>query len=88
LPLDTVDVGTAVSGGFQLAGDVGVGAHQRHGCSIERSPLRFPLLQVGRNLRIAAEVVDVFQLALGRLDRLAEQGEGLERAVEPFPAFR
>ncbi len=28
LPLDAGDVGTAVSGGLQFVGDIGVGAHQ------------------------------------------------------------
>src|SRR5258708_2792998 len=45
------------------------------------------IVQSRRNLGVAAEVVDVLQLALRRLDRLAEQGEGLERRVEPFFSF-
>ena len=46
------------------------------------------LLQVGRNLRVAAEVVDVLQLALRRLHRLAQQRDGFQRVVQPFPALR
>ena len=87
LPLDAGDVGGAVAGGLQLVGDVGVGAHQGHGGLVERGPLRLPLLQIGRDLGVAAEVVDVLQLALGRLHRLAEQGQRLQRVVEALLAL-
>ncbi len=79
LLLDAADVGRAVAGRLQLVGDVRVGAHQGHGRLVERGPLRLPFLQVGWDLGVAAEVVDVLQLALRRLDRLAEQGERLQR---------
>ncbi len=71
LLFDTADVGTAVSGGFQFVGDVGVGSHQGHGRLVELGPLRFTFLKVGSNLGVAAKVVDVLQLALERLNRLA-----------------
>jgi hypothetical protein len=54
---DTSDIGAAVSGGLQFVGDVGVGAHQRGSRFVERGALRFPLLQVGGNLGVAAEVM-------------------------------
>ncbi len=47
----------------------------------------FVFLQVGRDLGIAAEIVDVLQFALGRFDRLAQQGQRFDGGVEPFPAF-
>ena len=71
LPLNAADVGRAITGGLQFVGDVGVGANQGDGRLVERRPLRLPFLQVGRYLGISAEVVDVLQLALGRLNRFA-----------------
>ena len=87
LLLDAGDVGRAVAGRLQFVGDVGVGPHQGDGGLVERGTLRFPLLQVGRDLGVAAEVMDVLQLALGRLDRLAQQGQGLQRIVQALPAL-
>ena len=87
LLLDAGDVGVAVPGGVQLVGDVGIGAHQRHGRLVERRPLRLAFLQVGRDLGVAAEVVDVLQLALRRLDRLAQQRERFQRVVQPLLAL-
>jgi hypothetical protein len=83
---DSGNVGAGVSGCLQFVGDVGVGTHQRGGRFVERSALWLPLLQVGGNLGVAAEVMHVFQLAPGRLHRLAQQGEGFQRIVEPLPA--
>ena len=88
LLLDAGDVGRRVSGGFQFVGDVGVGAHQRHGRLVERGALRLAFLQVAWNLRVAAEIVDVLQFTLRRFHRLAQQRERFQRLVQPLPPFR
>ena len=77
----------AVAGRVQLIRDVGIGAHQGDRRLVERGALRLALLQVGRDLGVAAEIMDVLQLALRRLHRLAEQRERFERVVEPLAAL-
>lgn len=67
LLLDAGNVGTAISCRFQLIGDIGVDANEGRGRLVESGALRLPFLEVRRNFRVAAEVVNVFQLALGRL---------------------
>ena len=82
--LDAGDVGGAISGRFELVGDVGVSAQQCHGRLVERRPLWLPFLQVGRDLGVPAEVVDVLQLAFRRFHGLAQEGERFQRLVEAF----
>jgi hypothetical protein len=84
LLLDTGDVVTAVSCLFQLVGNVGVGTHEGRGRLVESGALRFPFLQVRRNLRVAAKVSDVLQFAFGWRDWLAQQGDGFQSIVETF----
>jgi hypothetical protein len=55
----------------QFVGDGGVGAHQSNGRLVERGPLRFPFFQIGGDLSVAAEIMDVLQVALGRFDPFA-----------------
>ena len=82
-----LDVGVAISGGLQFVGDVGIGPHQAGGRFVKRGALRFPLLKICRDLRVAAEIVDVLQLTLRRFDRLAEQRDGFERIVQALAAL-
>ena len=82
--LDAGDVGGVVSSRFEFVGDVGVRANQGCGRLIERRPLRLPFLQVRWDLGVPAKVVDVLQLALGRIDRFAQEGERFQRLIESF----
>ena len=77
----------AVTGVRQVVSDVGEGAHQSGGRFVESDALRFVLLQVVGNFGVAAEIMDVFQLALGRLHRLAQERKGFQRLIEPFPSL-
>ena len=60
----------------KVVGDIGVGAHQGYGCLVECGALRFAVLQVRGDFRIAAKVMDMLQFALRRLYRLAKQRQG------------
>ena len=84
---DALDVGIAITGFAQFVRDIGIGTHQRDRRLVKRGTLRFMCLQVIRNLGIAAEIMDMLQLTLGRLHRLAEQRNGFQRIVQSFPAF-
>ena len=82
-----VDLVGVVAGAIKVVRNVGIGPHQRHRGLVERDTLGLVLGQLRRNLGVAAEVVDVLQLALGRLHRLAEQRDGFQRVVQTLAAL-
>ena len=86
LGLDGLGVLFAVPGGSHFIGHIGIGTKQRHHALVESYALRFMGFQVVGNLGIAAEVVNVLQLTLGRLYWLAQQEQGFQRSIQPFPA--
>ena len=87
LPLDTGDIGAAVSGGFQFVSDVRISAHQAGRRLVERGALRFTLLQVLGNFSVAAKVMDMLQLAFWGLNGFAEQRDAFERVVQTLAAL-
>ena len=54
------DLCVAVPGHWQIVGDVGEGPHESRRSLVKRDTLRFALLEVVGDLRVAAEIVDVF----------------------------
>jgi hypothetical protein len=87
LLLNTANVYNIIARAFHFISNVGVSAHQ--GCSgfVERRTLRFPFLQVGRNFRVATEVMNVLQFILGSLNRLAQKSKGFDSVIETFFAL-
>src|SRR6266516_358654 len=85
LILDAAHIGWAVSRALQLVGNVGVGADQGSGGFVERGALGLPLLEVRWNLGVAAEVVDVLELASRSCYRLANQRQRFDRGIETLP---
>ena len=67
------DISGCVSSSLELVRDVGKGSHQYGGSLVEGNPLRFTFLEVGLYLGVAAEIVDIFEFALGGLHRLAQE---------------
>ena len=84
--LDPLDPHLGVSGLRQIVRDVGVGPHQRDDGLVELYALRLARLQIRSNLGVAAEIVNVFQLAPRRLHRFAQQRQRFERIVQAITA--
>ena len=72
---------------LELVGDARVCPDERGGCLVERGAHWLALLQVARDLRVAAEVVDVLQLLPRRFDGFAQRGKRFERVIEPLPSL-
>ena len=85
---DAIDVGGAVACGFEFVGDVGVGADESGDGFVEGDALGFATTEIVGNFSIAAEVLDVFEVASGRLDTFAEECDGFEGIVKPIASFR
>ena len=64
-----------------------IGAHQCGGGLVESDALRFVLLEIIGNLGVAAEIMDVFQLALRRLHRLAQERNRFQRLIQSLPSL-
>ena len=86
-PLDPCDVLAGITGGLEFIGDVGISSYERCGPLVKRRALRLSLAEVGRDLGIAAEVMDVLQFPLGWLDRLDQQRQLLDGLVESLLAL-
>lgn len=71
LLFDAADVFKAIAGLVHFVSYGGVGTDKRHSRLIKRDPLRFSFLQVGSDLGVATEIVNVLQFVLWRLYRLA-----------------
>jgi hypothetical protein len=87
LLLDARALCAAVSGEVHFVGDIGVSPHQRYGCLVQGRALGLALFQIRGYFCVAAEIVNIFEFAFGRLNGLAQQGDGFERCIQPLFAL-
>ena len=84
--LERVDLRGRVTRRFQVISQVGIRTHQGHHSLVKRHAMRLAGLQVVGDFGVAAEVVDVLQVALGRRHRLAQESQGFHGILQAFAA--
>src|SRR5690606_33243763 len=78
---------SGVSSAIHLVRDVRKGSNQPRSALVESSSLRLPLFEVGWNLCVPAEVMNVLKLTLWRFDWLAKKLESFNRLIESLATF-
>jgi hypothetical protein len=72
---DAIDIGEAVPCGFEFIGEVSVGSDESGDGFVKGDALGFATAEIVWDFGVAAEILDVFKVASGRLDTFAEESD-------------